>query len=38
MTDAFKVGNDLKQGDGWTPNLFNIALQYVIRQLSAEVK
>ena len=36
MTDGFKVG--LKQGDEWTPKLFNIALQYVIRQLSAEVK
>jgi len=34
MTDGFKVGTGLKQGDRLPPNLFNIALEYVIRQLS----
>jgi hypothetical protein len=34
MTDGFKVGTGLKQGDGLAPNLFNIALEYIIRQLS----
>jgi hypothetical protein len=33
MTDGFKVGTGLKQGDGQAPNLFNIALEYIIRQL-----
>jgi hypothetical protein len=28
----------LKQRDGLAPNLFNIVLEYVIRQLSVEVK
>jgi hypothetical protein len=28
-TDGFKVENDLKQGDGLAPNLFNIAPEYV---------
>ena len=37
MTDGFQVGNGLKQGDGLALNLFNIALEYVIRQLSAQV-
>jgi len=37
MTDGFQVGNGLKQGDGLAPNLFNIALEYVIRQLSVQV-
>jgi hypothetical protein len=37
MTDGFQVGNGLKQGDGLAPNLFNIALGYVIRQLSVQV-
>jgi len=36
MTDGFKVGNGLKQGDGLTPNLFNIALGNVVRQLSVQ--
>ena len=27
MTDGFKVGTELKQGDGLAPNLFNIALE-----------
>ena len=31
MTGSFKVGNGLKQGDGLTPNLFNVVLEYVIR-------
>jgi len=37
MTDGFQVGNGLKQGDGLAPNLFNIALEYVIRQLSVKL-
>jgi hypothetical protein len=36
MTDGFKVGTGLKHGDGLAPNLFNIALEYVIRQLSVQ--
>ena len=35
-TDGFKVGTGLKQGDGLAHNLFNIALEYVIRQLSVQ--
>jgi hypothetical protein len=38
MTDGFKLGNGLKQGDGLAPSLFNIALKYVIRLLSVQVK
>jgi hypothetical protein len=38
MTDVFKVGNGLKKGDGLGPSLFNIGLEYVIKQLSVEVK
>ena len=37
MTDGFKVGNGLQNRDGLTPTLFNIALEYVMRQLSVEV-
>jgi hypothetical protein len=37
MTDGFKVGNRLTQGDGLVPNLLNIVLEYVIRQLSVQV-
>jgi hypothetical protein len=39
MTDGFKVGNGVKQGDGLAPPLFGIALEYtyVIRQLSVQV-
>jgi hypothetical protein len=33
MTDGFRVGTGLRQGDGLAPRLFNIALEYVIRQL-----
>jgi len=36
MTDGFKIGTGLKQGDGQAPNLFNIALEYVTRQLSVQ--
>jgi hypothetical protein len=36
MTDGFQVGNGLKQADGLAPNLLNIALEYVIRQLSVQ--
>jgi hypothetical protein len=35
---GFKVGNGLKQGDRLAPYLFNIALEYVIRQLSVQTK
>jgi len=38
ITDGFKLGNGLKQVDGLAPNLFNIALKYVIRLLSVQVK
>jgi hypothetical protein len=38
MTGGCKVGGGLRQGDGLAPNLFNIALEYVTRQLSVEVK
>jgi Reverse transcriptase (RNA-dependent DNA polymerase). len=38
MTDGFKVGNGLKQGDGLAPNLFTTAMEYVIRQVLAAVK
>jgi hypothetical protein len=34
---CFQVGNGLKQADGLATNLFNIALEYVIRQLSVQV-
>ena len=34
----FKAGNGLKLGDGLAPNLRNITLEYVTRQLSVEVK
>jgi len=36
MTDGFKVGTGLQQGDGLALKLFNIALVYVIRQLSVQ--
>jgi len=36
MTDGFKVGTGLKQGDGLACNLFNIALGNVVRQLSVQ--
>jgi len=38
IADGFKVGNGLKQGDGLAPNLFNITLVYVIKELSVEVR
>ena len=38
MTDDFKVGNGLKQRDGLQPNLFYIAMEYVLRHLSLQVK
>jgi len=37
MTDGFKVGNGLQKGDRLAPTLFNISLEYVMRQLSVEV-
>jgi len=36
MTDGFKVGTGLKQGEGRAHKLFNIALEYVIRKLSVQ--
>jgi hypothetical protein len=36
MTDGFKVGTGLKQGNGLVPNLFNIAQKYVMRNLSVQ--
>jgi hypothetical protein len=36
MTDGFKVGTGVKQGDGLAPNFFNKAQEYVIRQLSVQ--
>jgi hypothetical protein len=36
MMDGFKVGTGLKQGDGLAPNLFHIALECIIRQLSVQ--
>jgi len=36
MTDGFKVGTGLKQGARLAPNLFNIALEYIVRQLSVQ--
>jgi hypothetical protein len=38
ITDGFRVGNGLKQGNGLAPNIFNIALKYVIMLLSVQVK
>ena len=38
ITDGFRVGNGLKQGNGLAAKLFNIALKYVIRLLSVQVK
>jgi len=37
IAEGFKLGNGLKQ-EGLAPNLFNIALEYVIKKLSEEVK
>ena len=36
MTDNFQVGYGSKQADGLAPNLFNIAVEYVIRNLSVQ--
>jgi hypothetical protein len=36
MTDGFKIGTVLKQEDRLAPDLFNVALEYVIRQLSVQ--
>ena len=38
MNDGFKVGNGSKQGDGLAPTFFNVALEYVIRQLSVDFR
>jgi hypothetical protein len=37
LTDHFEVKRGLKQGDGLAPVLFNIVLEYDIRQLSVDV-
>jgi hypothetical protein len=37
LTDLFEVKRGLKQGDGLAPLLFNIVLEYAIRQLSVDV-
>jgi hypothetical protein len=36
MMDSFQKGTGSKQGDGLAPNLFNIALEYVIRNFSVQ--
>jgi hypothetical protein len=36
LTDTFDIRQGLKQGDGLTPMLFNLALEYVIRKLPAD--
>ena len=38
ITDGFRVGNGLKQGDGLAPIVFKIPLRYVIRLPSLQVK
>jgi hypothetical protein len=38
LTDAFKIRQGLKQGDGLAPLLFNLALENAIRKLSVNVK
>jgi hypothetical protein len=38
MTGGFKVGNGLKQRDGFAANLLNIVLECVMKELSVEVK
>jgi histidinol phosphatase-like PHP family hydrolase len=38
LTDAFKIRQGLKQGDGLAPLLFNLALEYAIRKLLVNVK
>ena len=36
MTDGFRVGTGLRQEDRLAPSLFNIALEYIMRQLSVQ--
>jgi sorting nexin-29 len=36
LTDTFEIRQGLKQGDGWAPMLFNLALEYVIRKPPAD--
>jgi hypothetical protein len=38
LTDAFKIRQGLKQGDGLASLLFNLAREYEIRKLSVNVK
>jgi hypothetical protein len=33
LSDAVHIQNDLKQGDGLSPLLFNFALEYAIRKV-----
>jgi hypothetical protein len=37
LTNHFEVKRGLKQGDGLAPLLFNIVLEYALRQLSVDV-
>ena len=38
IPDGFRIGNGLKQVDGLAPSIFNVALKYVIRLLSVQVR
>jgi hypothetical protein len=38
MTDDFKIGNGFRQGYGLATHLFDVTLNYVVTQLSVEVK
>jgi hypothetical protein len=33
LSDAFPIQNGLKQGDAFSPLIFNFALEYVIREV-----
>jgi hypothetical protein len=33
LSDSFPIQNGLKQGDGLSPLLFNLALEYAIRKV-----
>lgn len=38
LTNSFKTRQELKRGDGLAPILFNLALEYVIRELDIDTK